>query len=228
MNMTLGPQPEFRGAAAAVTFLLGLLLLAGSGALSAQYEGAEYCYDCQDQEYYQWLTSGHRFILMRGEDARHRQLTLPDGLTWDDVTFVVGGNRTRALCLDLEGNLYTPASGANQYNLLTGEWTDYHAGETRRYDCGSCHTTGYQSGGFPPNLPGISGTFALPGVECEHCHGPGNTMNEGDTDAAFCGECHNHGPSNAIAAGAGFIRFEGQYNEFRAGPHAGLSKGCVS
>jgi hypothetical protein len=228
MNMSLASKPEFRGATAAVTFILGLLLLAGSAALSAQYEGAEYCYDCHDQQYYQWLTSGHRLILMRGEDARNRQLTLPDGLTWDDVRFVVGGNKTRALYLDIEGYLYTPASGANQYNLLTGEWTDYHKGETRLYDCGSCHTTGYQPAGFPPNLPGISGTFALPGVQCEHCHGPGNAMDEGDTDAAFCGECHNHGPSNAISASAGFIRSEGQYNEFRAGPHAALSKGCVS
>jgi Cytochrome c3 len=228
MNMTSGSKPEFGGAAALVTLVLGVLLLAGTGSLAAQYQGAESCYDCHDQQYYQWLTSGHRFILMRAEDARHRQLTLPDGLTWDDVRFVVGGNKTKALFLDPEGYLYTPASGANQYNLLTGDWSDYHAGETKVYDCGNCHTTGYQTGGFPPNLPGISGTFALPGVQCEHCHGPGNTMAAGDTDAAFCGECHNHGPSNAIAAGAGFIRSEGQYNEFLAGPHAALSKGCVS
>jgi hypothetical protein len=228
MSTSLGSIVKLRGAGTSAALILGLLLLAGSDDLSAQYQGADYCYDCHGQEYYQWLTSGHRFILMRGEDARNRQLRPPDGLTWDDIRFVVGGNKTRALFLDIEGYLYTPASGANQYNLLTGEWTDYHKGETKRYDCGSCHTTGYQDGGFPPNLPGISGVFALPGVQCEHCHGPGNTMTAGDTDAAFCGECHNHGPSNAIAASGGFIRSEGQYNEFRAGPHAGLSKGCVS
>jgi hypothetical protein len=38
--------------------MLGLLLLAGPVSLLAQYQGAEYCYDCHDQEHYQWLTSG--------------------------------------------------------------------------------------------------------------------------------------------------------------------------
>jgi hypothetical protein len=80
--------------------------------------------------------------------------------------------------------------------VLTGEWTDYHKGETRLYDCGSCHSTGYQSGGFPPNLPGISGTFALPGVECEHCHGPGNTMTAGSVSLLPNASAQSLGYSN--------------------------------
>ncbi|MGD8359227.1 MAG: multiheme c-type cytochrome [Lysobacterales bacterium] len=208
-------------------WLAALALLAGSGCLFAQYEGAEYCVDCHDQQYYQWITSGHRFILMEAPDARHRKLPLPDGQLWNDFTYVIGGNKTKALYLDLEGYLYTPQGGDNQFNILTGEWSDYRAGENAAtYDCGACHTTGYESGGFPTNLPGISGTFALPGVQCEHCHGPGNTMNEGDP--AICADCHNHGPASAVKASGGFIVSEGQYNEFMAGPHSGLSKGCVS
>jgi len=213
---------------------LGLVFAAFPTLVAAQYQGAEYCIDCHAQQYHDWLTSGHKQILMEGENAQHRSLPLPGGLSWNDVSYVVGGNRTKALYLNGSGYFVTssqdsqgrPVSGHNQFNLLTGEWSDYHAGENNLvYDCGECHTTGYEAGGSPQGLPGISGTFALPGVQCENCHGPGDSMEAGDTDPAFCGECHNHGPTNVVAASAGFIKSEGQYNEFLAGAHANGS--CV-
>jgi hypothetical protein len=214
---------------------LGLIFAAVPAFVAAQYQGAEYCSGCHSQQYHDWLTSGHKQILMEGVDAQHRSLPVPGDLLWDDISYVVGGNRTKALYLDDEGYFVTnstdsqgrPVAGHNQFNLLTGEWSDYRAGENNvMYDCGECHTTGYQAGGSPAGLPGISGTFALPGVQCEHCHGPGDSMEGGDSDPAFCGTCHNHGPSNVVAASGGFIKPEGQYNEFLAGAHANLS--CIS
>ncbi|MCJ7814782.1 MAG: cytochrome c3 family protein, partial [Xanthomonadales bacterium] len=203
---------------------LGLLFTAVPAFVAAQYQGAEYCADCHDQQYHDWLTSGHKQILMEGVDAQHRSLPLPAGQSWGDISYTVGGNRTKTLYLNNTGYIIT-GSGNNQFNLLTGEWSNYHAGENNLvYDCGECHTTGYQADGN--QLPGISGTFALPGVQCERCHGPGDDMELPSTDASFCGECHSNGPSNVVAASGGFIKPEGQYNEFLAGAHA--SQECVT
>jgi len=205
------------------------VLIALSGPVVAQYVGAESCSasSCHRSEYRQWLTSGHHFILMEEEPSESRGVPTPPGTVWDDFSYMVGGHKTKALFLDRDGYIYTPSSGDNQYNLLTGEFSDYHAGASNRvYDCGSCHTTGYEAGGNPAGFPGISGTFALPGVECEHCHGPGLAMQEGDP--AICKDCHNHGDENAVKASGGFIVSEGQHNELMAGPHAALSDSCVS
>lgn len=205
---------------------LGLMFTAAPGFVSAQYLGAESCKGsgCHDAQYNDWLTSGHRVILMEGVNAQHRSLPLPDGKSWSEISYTVGGNKTKALYLDDEGFFVTPPDGDNQFNLLTGEWSDAHLNSST-YDCGECHTTGYDAGGSMTGLPGISGSFALPGVQCEHCHGAGLAMIEGDTDPAFCGTCHNHGPDDVIAAADGFIKSEGQYNEFLAGAHA--SRACV-
>ena len=65
---------------------IAVLAQAISGTLPAEYEGAEFCSDCHDQQYDDWITSGHRFILMAGADAQHRPLPLPGGKTWDDIS----------------------------------------------------------------------------------------------------------------------------------------------
>jgi len=229
MNARFNETMKFRGAGALAVSLLGLFLLASSGSLFAQYLGADGCLGAchfHEEQYREWQTSGHRFILNEVDMARHRDLPLPEGTDWTDFSYVIGGHKTKALFLDDEGYIYTPSDGDNQYNILTGTWTDYHAGETKSYDCGSCHTTGYEAGGFPENYPGISGTFALPGVQCEHCHGGPGAME--DADPEICQDCHNHGDESAIKASGGFIVSEGQHNEFMAGPHAGLGQGCVS
>lgn len=206
------------------TLVLAVVFAGTPAFVWAQYQGAEYCQDCHSEQYYDWLTSGHKQILMEGANAQHRSLPLPNGETWNDISYVVGGNRTKALYLDDEG--YIMSGSDSQFNLLTGEWVDFGSGSTTTYDCGECHTTGYQAGGSPPGMPGISGTFALPGVQCELCHGPGDTMESGNPTAQFCGECHSNGPTSAIAAAGGFILSEGQYNEFLFGAHANLS--CIS
>jgi hypothetical protein len=220
--------------------LLGLISLASSGPLLAQdYVGAEYCAQChpldpsEADNYGDWRTSGHRFILQEGDFAQHRALPLPEGLSWDDISFVVGGHATKAIYLDKDGKIITsvtdreglPVEGMNQYNLLTGEWSDFHPGEDKPYDCGGCHTTGYSDRGSMPGLPGTVGNWIFPGVECEVCHGPGNTM-EVNQLAEACGTCHKHPNTDGIEAVNGFIRSEGQYSEHVAGAHAELA--CVS
>ncbi|MGK2925023.1 MAG: cytochrome c3 family protein, partial [Lysobacterales bacterium] len=220
--------------------VLGLTLVGSPGSLFAQeYVGAEYCAQChpldpsETDNYSDWRVSGHRFILQEGEFAQRRPLPLPEGLHWDDISFVVGGHATKALYLDQEGKIITsvtdhdgmPVDGMNQYNVLTGEWSDYHPGEDKPYDCGRCHTTGYTDRGSMPGLPGTVGNWVFPGVECEVCHGPGNTMAV-DQSAEACGTCHKHPNTDGIEAVDGFVRSEGQYSEHVAGAHAELA--CVS
>jgi len=222
--------------------VLGMAMFVGSGAALAQqdYVGAEYCAQChpldpsESDNYADWRTSGHRFILQEGELAQHRSLPLPEGYSWDDISYVVGGHSAKAIYLDDTGHIITstvdregnPVDGMNQYNLLTGEWSDFHPGEDKPYDCGRCHTTGYIERGSMAGLPGIVGSFKFPGVECEVCHGPGGTMAV-DQSPEACGTCHKHPGTDGIEAVDGmFIRSEGQYSEFKAGAHAELA--CVS
>ena len=226
-----------RGAALA----LGLVMLGGGGPLLAQqdYVGAEYCANChpldpsEADNYADWRTSGHRIILQEGVDAQHRTIPLPGGFSWDDISYVVGGHSTKAIYLNDTGHVITstvdregnPVDGMNQFNLLTGEWSDFLPGEDKPYDCGRCHTTGYNERGSMDGLPGIVGSFKFPGVQCEVCHGPGNTMAVNHA-AEECGTCHKHPDTDGIEAVDGFVRSEGQYSEFKAGPHAELA--CVS
>lgn len=91
----------------------------------------------------------------------------------------------------------------NQYNIMTGRWVDYHAGEVKEYNCGHCHTTGYDPEGSFPDMPGIVGSFVFPGITCERCHGAGGgtdtvvgphdgtgTPREVLEDPLLCGQCH--------------------------------------
>jgi len=204
------------------SLVLGLAILITPLCIMAQeYEGAEYCAGCHEEQYSEWKSSGHPHIFMEAQNAKYRPIPLPDGQAWDDISYVVGGHRWRALYLDDSGNLIT--SGQSQYNILTGEWSTYQADGTPEADCGSCHTTNWVAGAGP--LPGIGGTFAFPGVECEECHGPGfGSMNK-DESAELCGQCHIRGNSDSIAASGGFIRHNSQYNEFLASPMSDMN--CV-
>jgi hypothetical protein len=228
-------------ARATAALLAGLLLLAMAGPSMAQqdYVGAQYCANCHPLDSSEpdnlnlWRTSGHRFILMGADLAQHRAIPLPGGMSWDDISYVVGGFSTKAIFLDSQGKVVTsvtdadgqPVDGMNQYNLLTGEWSDFRPGEDVDYTCGECHTTGYLATGNQDGLPGIVGNWAFDGVQCEACHGPGGTMQINQL-AEACGTCHQHPGTDGIEAVDGFIRSEGQYNEHMAGAHAPLA--CVS
>jgi hypothetical protein len=226
--------------------VIGAVLLAFSTLSVAQYEdyeGAAWCgtSGCHEVNYNQWRTSGHPYKLMRAEEAINRPIPTPLGVPWDDITYVIGGYKWKSRYIDDQGYIITktltedgaPVDGQNQYNYLTGQWSDYHAGEVDKpYDCGGCHTTGWifdddaaTDGDLSDNqdgLPGMHGTFFAGGVQCEECHGPGFEMDidQSPDGAAFCGRCHIRGESNTIPASSGFIRHHEQYNEALAGPHA--------
>jgi len=224
----------------AVQLLLIVLLAFPFTAAAQDYDGSDSCVQCHEQNWNEWQVSGHPYKLMSSEEARNRPIPLPEGLTWDDVTYVIGGYKWKSRYLQSDGYVYTPEEGRNQYNMLTGEWSDYHAGELKPYDCGQCHTTGWVANENPENLdgnkdnlPGIHGDFFVGGIHCEACHGPGANFSTGmqvDNSADACGVCHHRtappgSEENVIPASGGFIRHHEQYNEHLAGPHATLD--CV-
>lgn len=224
-------HPLIRGSFATIAIVIVLLVFPFTAAAQYEdYEGPEFCKQCHEDNYNDWKVSGHPYKLMKSSEAQNRPIPLPDGLDWDEITYVIGGYKWKSRYLDENGYIYTPAEGNNQYNNLTGEWSDYHAGEVDKpYDCGRCHTTAWIENPDPTDLthnqdglPGIWGTFYAGGIQCEQCHGPGFDSMEVDDSAAFCGTCHVRGDENTIPASGGFIRHHEQYNEHLAGAHASM------
>jgi uncharacterized repeat protein (TIGR01451 family) len=213
-------------------------------AMSAQaqnlsYVGSETCGACHAGIYNEFRVSGHPWKIRPAEEARLNPIPLPAGYRWDDISYVIGGYKWKIRYMDNGGYIITSAAGQpgnNQYNMATGRWVNYEAGvENKKYDCGSCHTTGYLPVGNQDGLPGIVGTWEFPGIQCEACHGPGSAhVASGgapgtitvDTSASQCGQCHVRGNPERIPAARGFIEHREQFNELLAGPHRNLT--CVS
>ena len=169
----------------------------------------------------------------------------PPGFEWFDIDFVIGGYLKGANFVDSDGfvliddavdepvqfNLRHPANGT------TAGYVPFVADDVSEapYDfaCFRCHTTGAVSlaanGGLRQgNLPGIGGTWAEPGVQCEACHGPGSEHipdpSAGrivvDSTAAACAACHaGEEGLDVLSAADGFIIGNQQAVEVAASPH---------
>ncbi len=201
------------------------------------YVGSDACKLCHEAKWNDFRVSGHPHKLKPAAQAAALPLPLPEGYDWSEIAYVIGGYKWKARYIDTSGYIITDnktTGGKTQYNLATGEWVDYHAGQVHEYDCGRCHTTGYDPAGHQDGLPGIVGTWVFPGIQCEQCHGPGGPHVADptgvemivDPSAAACGNCHVRSDPATIPAAGGFIRHHEQYNEFLASPHSMLS--CTS
>ena len=161
----------------------------------------------------------------------------PDGTTWDDFAYVIGGYGWKARFVKKDGNVFTVNDSA-QYNLWAENdderWVAYHLGETKPYNygCFQCHTTGATDSQDSSWVPGADlGFFEEPGVRCEGCHGPGAAHVDAsggvnlpitglDLTLNRCAECHQRGGfSNAIPASSGYIKHHEQSNEMSASKH---------
>ena len=138
-------------------------------------------------------------------------------ITWDDVSYVIGGYYWKARFVDLGGSIVT-GTGV-QYNFATEAMAAYHNNEDdKNYNCGNCHTTGWQHTDAVLNPTGqdglefMQGTFFKGGIQCEACHSAGSAhakfsgtiVRDADprtlveltaADAGYglavaCGECH--------------------------------------
>jgi len=147
-------------------------------------------------------------------------------LQWSDVEYVIGNYNWKARFVDREGFIWTGASDdLTQWNLATEEWVPYHAGEVGKpYNCGRCHTTGYQPEGNQLGLPGLIGTWTEEGIRCEACHGPGGDHVVYPSDmlpvkGKDCAECHYRDSEFRIPWKSGFTRHHQQAEDFAHSPH---------
>lgn len=219
---------------------------AGVSYAPATYVGRAACEKCHEELYASYLETGHPWQLNKVVDGKAPAYPFskvkepPDGYTWDDILYVVGGYGWKARFIDKEGYLITGEGEAKtQYNLenkhlkADDTWVAYHAGEQKAYDCGNCHTTGYVPEGNQDNLPGLIGTWAEAGVGCESCHGPGsNHVNDPylvalpiNRDREACTACHVENKDNAVTLQAGFISHHDEYSGLFAGKKAVMD--CV-
>ena len=98
--------------------------------IAQEYVGSEACSACHPEEYNNWRTSGHPYKLVSAEDAKVRPIPLPEGYTFDDISYVIGGYKWKARYRDNDGYIITSiiddngegdiVAGQNQYNYLTG------------------------------------------------------------------------------------------------------------
>lgn len=237
------------------SLMLGFLLLvtfvsfaSGQYEFGAQYVGKDSCKECHTGEYDEFIKSGHAYKLNKVVDGKPPEYPftevteLPKGITWNDVSYVIGGYNWKARFVGKDGYIITGPEGDTdylaQYNFpnpdvgTDAHWVKYHAGEKRPYNCGSCHTTGYNPDPetHQDGLPGLVGTWAEPGITCERCHGPGSLhvanpyseKLEVNRDAELCGECHIRGSIEAVNASGGFIRHHEQYEELFQSKHVTL------
>lgn len=201
------------------------------------------------------MKSGHPYKLnkvVNGQPPKYpfTEITqLPEGYTWNDISYVIGGYGWKARFMDKNGCIITDRPGAtisdtnylNQYNFANpaigkeAGWVKYKSGvKNVPYDCGKCHTTGYKPEGHQDGLEGIKGTWAQPGIQCEACHGPGSLHVKNpygvamkvDRSAELCGKCHARGAVEQINAAGGFIEHHEQYEEIFQSKHRALQ--CVA
>jgi hypothetical protein len=227
---------------------------ASTAIVGAEYVGSLTCSACHNDIYQAFLLSGHAWKLNPVVDGQPPDFPfteipeLPEGYSWNDILYVIGGYNWKARFVDLEGYVITNPPGEigdseylNQYNFANpivgadAGWVTYNSGvENKPYDCGSCHTTGYSPRGNQNGLPGLIGTWAAEGVQCEACHGPGSLHAQNpmgialkiDRDPEACGKCHRRGDVSEVDASGGFIQHHEQYEELFQSKHLILN--CVT
>lgn len=201
------------------------------------YVGSVACQECHTELYDSYLESGHAHALRKVADGAAPQFpesevpAPPDGLSWDDIAYVIGGFAWKANFVDKQGNLITgDANALTQFNLenraldIEAGWVSFHAGEEVAFDCARCHTTGYMVEGNQDGLPGLIGVWAEDGVGCENCHGPGSNHVNAPyqvsltiaRDSQACGACHSRTEAATIEAHDGFIDHNQQFSELFA------------
>ena len=220
---------------------------APTGVGAASYVGDSTCAGCHQEISNIYLQSGHPWQLNQVVDGQPPAYPFtelsepPAGYTWEDILYVVGGYNWKARFINKEGYLITDEPGAsgnaeylNQWNFanellgVDAGWVTFKSGEENLpYDCGMCHTTGFNRRGNQDELAGLVGTWAQEGVRCEACHGPGSlhiTDPQGlpmqvRRDSEACEECHRPNEGQPVVGNSGLIDHHEQYQDLNQGKH---------
>ncbi|MBN2563196.1 MAG: hypothetical protein JXQ75_19915 [Phycisphaerae bacterium] len=226
---------------------------------NAEYIGQTLCAACHVARSETFAAHGHHQALSRitgaapGYNAQGSRAGVPNppaGLTWNDISYAISGYTHGAFFVNSNGYLLTDgAAGTNtQWNLAfppNGTAAGFVAYEAAvvaptpyEYDCFRCHTVRPRqpadASEHQDDLPGILGTWAEAGVQCEACHGPGRNHIENTSardlyipnGTTACSGCHVTDPDDTSVIGAadGFVGSNAQWPELRAsGGHSDFS-----
>ncbi len=216
-----------------------------------EYVGDEKCAQCHESAYASYRLSGHPHNMTAIVDGQPPEFPFdnqtggvddpPEGYTWDDISYVIGGFAWKALFVDQNGYVITDGGEAgSQWNFdndaagLSGGWAPHHPGEQIVMDCAQCHSTGFRADGRQGDLEGIVGTWDFEGVQCEVCHGAGNLHASDpygqrmvlDRSNQLCGECHARQNPAHIDAEDGFTVQNTQYDQLFNSEHFALQ--CIA
>jgi predicted CXXCH cytochrome family protein len=181
------------------------------------FSGSDECKTCHATIFETFIESGHPYKLMKVQNGMKPIIPfmadplLPDGYTWNKISYTIGGYGWKMRFVDENGYVITQVPGS-QWNPGNNSRSIYNASVpngTEKYTCGNCHTTGWKSvadgGARQDGLPGMDGEFVMGGVHCEACHGEGNVhiaaKKEGmtaplgmdvktDKSTDLCAKCH--------------------------------------
>ncbi len=234
------------------TLLVVGALVLGAGVASAQnYVGDQACAGCHANMpepgfFDSYVNSGHPWKIFRTQGNTPDGNTWPHTdppplpivhdaqLEWSEVEYVIGNYYWKARFIDDRGFIYTgDADETTQWNLQTEEFVPYHAGEVDKpFDCGRCHTTGYDPAGNQHGLAGLVGTWTEDGVRCEACHGPSsdhvaNPSSVSPPGGKDCAECHFRDAEFRMPWKGGFMRHHQQSEDMSHSPHDGVLT-CLS
>ena len=221
-----------------------------AGPSGAEYVGSATCAACHKDIADLAARSGHWYQLTKVTEGKAPIFPFtkldnpPAGYTWNDISYVIGGYNWKARFMDKQGYIITDKPGGsgdttylNQWNFANpvlgkeAAFVSYKAGEAQvKFDCGACHTTGYNPAGTTADMPGVVGSWAEDGTRCESCHGPGSlhvsnprgiAMRIGDR-FFVCTQCHGRDAMEQVAVKDGLIDHSEQANELFPGKHAVL------
>ncbi len=191
----------------AVVVLTGLVL---GDVHSALFKGTTTCKMCHGVM--------HKDLVAGYEKTAHpKALQKPDAegaivadfakdapFTKDKVAFVMAKGNREQQYLDAKMQVL-----AGKWDSVSKSWKPAQAVDATT-QCLGCHTTGYDA---------VKKTYAMEGVGCEACHGPGSEHTAGDKNAIVklksldktkqamvCGQCHSVGkdPSGKYAFPIGY------------------------
>ena len=162
------------------------------------YIGSDDCGACHTGHLDSFMQTGHpfKFTKVEGGQAPFLPFTSADELTdalsrvtgavntlgvpdgWEETTYLIGGFHWKSRWLDADGFRVTGTEV--QWNIERDRMIAYSATSVdASFTCGNCHGTGWKpyDDSLNPNrqddLPGMGGTFAFTGIQCEACHGAG-------------------------------------------------------
>jgi hypothetical protein len=232
-----------------IAAIVGAALL-GANVVAQDYVGDTSCSGCHrdmpETGFFDgYMRSGHPWKIFRTEGEVPDEEAWPwtpvpplpvvEGteLVWADVEYVIGNYFWKARYIDREGYIYTGLEDEKtQWNLGTMEFVPYNAGEIDKpFNCGRCHTTGYDPDGSMHGLPGLVGTWAQDGIRCEACHGPSSEhVSTGGAvpppGGKACSECHYRDDAFRMPWKGGFMRHHQQSEDLSHSAHTFLD--CTS